>query len=108
MGLRHLWSTLAVTLMAYSAGASDSPAHTLKCADVLSPSQCLVPGKGRTVVRVCVSARGKVRSVTVTDTSGYKELDSASLSLMKRGRFKAATRDGKPISSCKDYAVVFE
>ena len=108
MILKRWCVVLATVVLTGAATAADSPAFTLKCSEHLSPAQCLVPAKGRIVVHVCVSKRGKVDGVTVPVTSGYKELDSAAISLMKTGRFKPGTVKGKPVASCKDYAVVFE
>jgi TonB family protein len=64
--------------------------------------------EGRVVVRVCVAKSGKFQSATVQQSSGSKSLDNAAVDLMKRGRYKAGTVDGRPVSSCMDYSMRFK
>ena len=108
MNIRCLAVVAVMAALSKPTCASEPSPMSVKCADVLWPSQCIVPAHSRTEIRVCVAVNGKVSSTTVTLTSGYKELDSAAISLMRRGKFKAGTVDGKPVASCKDYAIVFE
>jgi protein TonB len=64
--------------------------------------------EGRTTVKICVDAKGKVASADVAVTSGHPMLDDAAVKMAKAMRFKAATSAGKPVDSCPTLPVKFE
>lgn len=51
-----------------------------------------------TVVMVVVNASGKADSVSLASSSGMPELDELALKAVRRWTFRAATRDGEPVS----------
>jgi protein TonB len=63
--------------------------------------------EGRTMVKVCVNAAGKIESAEIQTTSGFPALDQAAVKLAKASRFKPATQEGKPISTCAPLPVKF-
>jgi len=64
--------------------------------------------EGRVVVKICVSATGKIDSVELATGSGFPELDEAALKVAKAYRFKPATSEGKPVGVCPTLPVKFE
>jgi TonB family protein len=67
--------------------------------------------EGATVVRVCVGAGGKLTETpTVQTSSGSARLDEGALSLAKAGsgKYVQATEDGKPITDCFAFRIVFK
>jgi TonB family protein len=66
--------------------------------------------QGVSTVRVCVGANGRLTSVpTIAQTSGSPRLDDGALLLAKAGsgHYRAATEDGRPVSSCYSFRVRF-
>ena len=68
--------------------AADYPRHALAAKE-----------EGRTKLSIWVEEDGSVKSVDVTDSSGSQSLDDASVALVKRWHFTAATHDGKPMKT---------
>ncbi len=64
--------------------------------------------EGRTVVKICTDAKGKLTGADVTTSSGDTLLDEAAVKVAKAGRYKAATQAGKPVESCINLPVKFE
>jgi protein TonB len=64
--------------------------------------------EGRAIVKVCVSAAGKIDSVEAAASTGHPLLDEAALKVAKAFRFKPATSEGKPVASCANLPVKFE
>jgi protein TonB len=63
--------------------------------------------EGRAMVKVCVSAAGKIDSAELQTTSGFPALDQAAVKLAKASKFKPATQEGKPVSTCAPLPVKF-
>jgi TonB family protein len=66
--------------------------------------------QGVTTVRVCVGANGRLISdPTVAQTAGSPRLDDGALLLAKAGsgHYRAATEDGRAVSSCYSFRVRF-
>src|SRR5579863_1762689 len=63
--------------------------------------------EGRPVVKICVNAAGKIDSVEITTPSGHPLLDDAALKVAKLMKFKPATSEGKPVTSCPTLPVKF-
>ena len=55
----------------------------------------------------CVNAEGKLISVQVTRSSGYKRLDEAALRLTRDSRWKAGTLNRQPVPSCALHTLRF-
>jgi len=55
----------------------------------------------------CVDADGKVTSVQLTRSSGYKRLDDAARRVTRASRWKAGTVNGRPVSSCALHTLRF-
>jgi len=67
--------------------------------------------EGSTVVRVCVGPNGKLTETpTVQTSSGSARLDEGAVNLAKAGsgKFQPATEDGKPITDCFAFRIVFK
>jgi protein TonB len=58
-------------------------------------------------VKICISEASKIDSVEVGETSGFPLLDDAGVRVAKGGRFRAATKAGKPMSSCANLPIRF-
>ncbi len=54
--------------------------------------------EGKTLVFYVVNADGSVGEARVEKTSGFADLDAASIEMVKHWRFKPATKDGKPLA----------
>lgn len=54
--------------------------------------------EGRTVLRLRIDASGRVDSVRLARSSGYRAFDSAALAAAPRLRFEPARRDGRPLA----------
>jgi periplasmic protein TonB len=73
------------------------------------PEQARRDGQeGRTQVKVCVGANGKVQSADIATSSGFPALDEAATKVAKAAKFKPATSEGKPVDSCATLPVKFE
>jgi protein TonB len=64
--------------------------------------------EGRAIIKICVNQLGKIDSAEVATSSGFPELDEAAIKVAKAYRFKPATSEGKPVSSCPTLPVKFE
>jgi periplasmic protein TonB len=64
--------------------------------------------EGRAIIKICVNQLGKIDSADVATSSGFPELDEAAIKVAKAYRFKPATSEGKPVSSCPTLPVKFE
>jgi periplasmic protein TonB len=66
--------------------------------------------QGNVIVQVCVDPSGRLTSQpTTVQSSGNARLDGGALVLAKAGsgHYRAATEDGRPVSSCYSFRVVF-
>jgi TonB family protein len=59
------------------------------------------------VVKVCISATGKLDSADVAETSSFPQLDEAAVRIAKASRWKAATESGKPVAKCANLPIRF-
>jgi len=64
--------------------------------------------EGRAIIKICVNQLGKIDNAEVATSSGFPELDEAAIKVAKAYRFKPATSEGKPVSSCPTLPVKFE
>ncbi len=64
--------------------------------------------EGETVVRVCVSADGRVESADVSDSSGSRRLDTAAVNWLRRQRFDPGLTNGVPEAKCTQTIVAWE
>jgi protein TonB len=72
------------------------------------PSQSLrLKEQGLVTNTFCVDANGKVISVQVTSSSGYKRLDEAAIRVTRDSGWKAGTLDGRPVESCAQHSLRF-
>jgi periplasmic protein TonB len=63
---------------------------------------------GTVVMNICVSQAGRVDSVELARSSGFRRLDQVALGIASEYQFKPATRQGHPIAACADYYIVFK
>jgi len=63
--------------------------------------------EGVVKVKVCINEASKLGDVTVGETSGFPLLDDAGVRVAKGGRYKAATKGGKPMASCANLPIRF-
>ncbi len=74
----------------------------------LYPSSAKQAGQEGVVrVKLCVDEASKIESVSVAESSGYSLLDDAGVRVAKGGRYRAATKAGKPISMCANLPIRF-
>jgi protein TonB len=65
------------------------------------PSQSLrAQEEGTTHLEVCVTAQGRVQSVTIAGNSGHPRLDEAAARWMRNARFKPGLVAGVPQAMC--------
>jgi protein TonB len=65
------------------------------------PPQSLRAGEeGTTRLEVCVTAQGRVQSVSVVGNSGFPRLDEAAARWMRNARFKPGSVGGVPQAMC--------
>ena len=88
-------------------GTSIKPISIPNTEDYYPDSSKRAGEEGRVLVKICVNAASKLDSVDVQTTSGYPDLDQAAVKLAKAGRYKAATQEGKPITTCAPLPVKF-
>lgn len=106
-------TSLTIVLAAISAGCATSKT------DVAAPGTVYVSdewyprradgtkNEGVAEVYVCIAATGSVEGATLLKSTGHQDLDSAALSIMEQGRYKAGTQDGKHAEKCKTYRLTF-
>ncbi len=63
--------------------------------------------QGRVVVRLLVSASGRVEQVKIVRSSGYRVLDKAAVKALKRWRFAPARKGGRVVPWWVEVPVVF-
>jgi TonB family protein len=76
--------------------------------DFYPPESRRLKEEGVTRVKVCVDERGKlIGEPVVVVSSGHPRLDEASINVAKAGsgRYKPATRDGKPVADCTELNI---
>jgi protein TonB len=65
------------------------------------PAQSLrAQEEGTTHLEVCVTAQGRVQSVSIVSNSGHPRLDEAAARWMRNARFKPGTVGGVPQAMC--------
>lgn len=76
--------------------------------EVLYPESARQKGEeGKVTVHVEIGEEGKVKEVTLVQSSGFKDLDHAALDALKGTLFKPAQANGKNISSQQTLAIRF-
>lgn len=71
------------------------------------PGEIRLRNAGNTSLGLCVDARGRVTSASLTKSSGHPRLDEAALKWVKGARFSPGTVDGAPQAVC-GHTVVYE
>ncbi len=73
------------------------------------PEQARRDGQeGRVLIKICVDTSGKVDTAEVATSSGNRTARRGSGQMGKAFRFKPATQEGKPVSTCPTLPVKFE
>lgn len=70
-------------------------------------SELRAKNEGNTSLGLCVDARGRVTSASLTKSSGHSKLDEAALRWVKDARFSPGTVDGAAQAVC-GHTVVYE
>ena len=89
-------------------GTPLKPTYAPDVADYYPDSSRRASEQGRALVKVCVNVGGKLDSAEVATTSGFPALDAAAIKYARAMKFKAATSEGKPVTSCSNLPVKFE
>jgi protein TonB len=64
--------------------------------------------EGRVMLHLTISAEGSVASASVTQSSGFTDLDQSAIAwVLAHWKYKPATRGGVAVASATDAAVVF-
>jgi len=63
--------------------------------------------QGRVVVRVLISAEGRVVQASVRSSSGHERLDDAALKAVRTARFKPYTENGRAYQAMADIPFDF-
>jgi protein TonB len=63
--------------------------------------------EGVVTVRILIGINGKPASTTVTESSGFEDLDAAAVRAVMKWRFSPALKNGKPIESYHDVKLTF-
>jgi protein TonB len=63
---------------------------------------------GNVMLRVEVDAKGRVASIAIAKSSGFRDLDNAAVRAVKRWKFKPATVGGIPVSTTINVPVQFQ
>jgi periplasmic protein TonB len=64
--------------------------------------------QGTVTLSVSIDERGRAVDVAIVKSSGYPELDNSAISWMKRQRFAAARKDGRPYATQQSFNVEFK
>jgi protein TonB len=77
--------------------------------DDMYPSAARNAGQeGRPVINFCTDERGRITTTEVAESSTFPLLDEAAMKVVRGGRFKPATQEGKAIASCARIPVKFQ
>jgi periplasmic protein TonB len=63
---------------------------------------------GTVVMNICVSPAGRVDSVELAHSSGFRRLDQVALGIASEYQFHPATRQGNPVAACAHYRIIFK
>jgi hypothetical protein len=102
------------TLMQACADNRTRPSPGIKSEDDYCRGPFWPPGLRLTktetvVVRVCVNPDNTiVEPVTVIQSSGIQALDESTAKCVAAGRYRAATKNGQPVRSCKDISISYK
>jgi protein TonB len=78
-------------------------------ADDMYPSAARNAGQeGRPLINFCTDEKGKITTVDVAESSTFPLLDEAAVKVVRGGRYKAATQEGKPVGSCARVPIKFQ
>jgi protein TonB len=89
-------------------GTPAKPTFIPDVSDYYPPAEQRAGHEGRTGVKLCLDAAGKVSTAEVNQTSNFPALDDAALKVAKGMKFKPATSEGKPVATCLSLPVKFE
>ena len=59
------------------------------------------------ILEVIVGTDGTPKSVTVKQSSGFRELDRAAMESVQKVRFNPEIKNGKPVESTVDIPITF-
>ncbi len=107
-----VFSSGAVIAKSYDVGTEEASefkqAETVTSPSPVIPSDMMEDGYQSSVTaRFSIEADGKMK-VKLLSSSGNPEIDDLTLDTLKKWKFKAATLDGKPVSSTRRIKVEFE
>jgi len=89
--------------------ASMDPRHPFPNSEDYYPDASRRAGEqGRCVLQLTVAPDGKVANATVEQSTGFPRLDEACLKLVKNGRLKPETVDGKPVESTVSVPIMWK
>ena len=90
-------------------GVAVDPKHPLHIGEDYYPDASKRAGEeGRCIVKVTVSADGRISDESIQQSSGFPRLDEACLKGVKGQRMKPATEDGKPIETTASLPIVWK
>ena len=72
------------------------------------PASARAGESGRSVVRVLIDESGLPRTVQIAQSSGFKRLDDAALTAVRRARFHPYTENGQAQAGWAHIPLVFE
>jgi periplasmic protein TonB len=95
--------SVARTKLEYAKGAQPN------LQDFYPPASIRNEEEGLVKVNVCVGANGRVKEVSLVETSGIARLDEAGLKMARQYRFKPPTVDGQPVdAACTPMPIRFK
>jgi len=85
------------------------PKHPLKIGEDYYPDASKRANEeGRCIVKVTVSADGRITSEAIETSTGFPRLDEACLKAVHGQRMTPATEDGKPVETTADLPIVWK
>ncbi|MBK7878845.1 MAG: energy transducer TonB [Planctomycetes bacterium] len=100
--------SVSATVSSTNAPTATRAAVALETPRPAYPRESEVRGEhGEVLCRLHIGADGKVTSVELLTSSGFKRLDRAALEALKRWRFQPALEAGKPVASTLQHKVTF-
>jgi protein TonB len=90
-------------------GVAMDPKHPLKIGEDYYPDASKRANEeGRCVVKVTVSADGRITGESIEQSSGFPRLDEACLKGVHGQRMRPATEDGKPVETTASLPIVWK
>lgn len=99
------------TLSASPAFADETKPHVDASGNNMQPAYpaTALPTKesGATVINALVNADGTVKTVTLRQSSGYADLDTAAANAVNGWKFVPGTKNGQPVDAWTSIQIVF-